>query len=980
VRPQIFTCCLNNNIPANAAQLKELDHYNDKFIVFRAIDAAWCEILVLAMSTRPSFTRKASQPVNRQITIEPHRASQHLNKPLKVENTSTMGEDEDVPFNVDYLRELMEETSPERLEYAVKRGMKLILSIRGAIDTHSEGQAHTEEWLTQIDELRAQAMLTRTVIGVVGNTGAGKSSVINALLDEERLLPTNCMRACTAAVTEISWNEDEDEHKRYKAEIEFISATDWEKELTIMFHEMTDGSGKFIKECTNPDTEAGVAYAKVRSVYPQMTKEGILKAQIPSLLMNHGVSKVLGTTTRFEDGRPDSFYRRLQKYVDSNEKEVKDRPKGGGKPIEYWPLIKCVKIYARSDALSTGAVIVDLPGVQDSNAARAAVAESYMRQCSGLWIVAPINRAVNDKAAKNLLGDQFKRQMKYDGMFSNVTFICSKTDDISITEAVESLSIESQVQEPWDEISKLENERDTLQRKVDELNRQYDTYGTGFIAQDELIEVWEEHQDQPADREEVDAPLKKNISKKRKRDEQRNKPRKHINLSSDAESDEDMVSERDESDETSAAEDNGSWEDPLMIEQIKAKSEARKLEKAVARKEKSNIDALIAKTTRQIKQISEKIRDLQADVDALCITGRNNYSKDRIRDDYAMGIKELDQQNAIEEDEENFNPDVDIRDYEKLANSLPVFCVSSRAYQKMCGRLEKDSNVTGFKTLEETEMPQLKQHCKKLTEAGRMSNCRVFLNSLSRLLLSLSLWSGNNECGIKLTNKQRKLEVSHLQKQLDFLESAFDEAVKLCTRDVEDTLEDKLFRWYPAAQLAAQEAALPTVEQWGSHRSTGGLWYATYKAICRRNGGPWNSTSGTHDFNKQLSEPIEKHLVSGWERCFQRQIPAVLETFNQKMGLLLREFHKKIADRRQLKGTGAAGMHVLSMKLQILEARFGQLSQQMAAIISEEQKKANRKIKPVISEAMEDAYLLCTSEHGEPVMNSPVWPKFFSDF
>jgi len=50
----------------------------------------------------------------------------------------------------------------------------------------------------------------------------------------------------------------------------------------------------------------------------------------------------------------------------------------------------------------------------------------------GLWIVAPINRAVDDKAAKSLLGESFKRQLKYDGTYSRITFICSKTDDISV--------------------------------------------------------------------------------------------------------------------------------------------------------------------------------------------------------------------------------------------------------------------------------------------------------------------------------------------------------------------------------------------------------------------------------------------------------------------------------------------------------------------------------------------------------------------
>jgi hypothetical protein len=53
--------------------------------------------------------------------------------------------------------------------------------------------------------------------------------------------------------------------------------------------------------------------------------------------------------------------------VDSKEKSTNDNKKQG-REIEYWPLIKVVKIYTKSDALSTGAVVVDLPGVHDSNA------------------------------------------------------------------------------------------------------------------------------------------------------------------------------------------------------------------------------------------------------------------------------------------------------------------------------------------------------------------------------------------------------------------------------------------------------------------------------------------------------------------------------------------------------------------------------------------------------------------------------------
>lgn len=47
-----------------------------------------------------------------------------------------------------------------------------------------------------------------------------------------------------------------------------------------------------------------------------------------------------------------------------------------------------------------------LLGVHDSNAARAAVAEGYMKQCTGLWIVAPIVRAVDDKVSPATTGSR----------------------------------------------------------------------------------------------------------------------------------------------------------------------------------------------------------------------------------------------------------------------------------------------------------------------------------------------------------------------------------------------------------------------------------------------------------------------------------------------------------------------------------------------------------------------------------------------
>ena len=60
----------------------------------------------------------------------------------------------------------------------------------------------------------------KTVIAIVGATGEGKSSLINALLDHRNVLPTSGHRACTAVVVEVENNAESDQ---FEADIEFRS-------------------------------------------------------------------------------------------------------------------------------------------------------------------------------------------------------------------------------------------------------------------------------------------------------------------------------------------------------------------------------------------------------------------------------------------------------------------------------------------------------------------------------------------------------------------------------------------------------------------------------------------------------------------------------------------------------------------------------------------------------------------------------------
>ena len=133
-------------------------------------------------------------------------------------------------------------------------------------------------------------------------------------------MPTNCMRACTAVVTEMSYNHSEDPRALYRADIEFIQAADWEKDLKISLDELIDGNGQISRECTNPESEAGVAYAKIKAVYPSWTKEELARSSVADLMQEECVKNVLGTIKNIEKSQPEYFYRALQSYVDSKEK------------------------------------------------------------------------------------------------------------------------------------------------------------------------------------------------------------------------------------------------------------------------------------------------------------------------------------------------------------------------------------------------------------------------------------------------------------------------------------------------------------------------------------------------------------------------------------------------------------------------------------------------------------------------------------
>lgn len=130
----------------------------------------------------------------------------------------------------------------------------------------------------------------------------------------------------------------------------------------------------------------------------------------------------------------------------------------------------------------------------------------------------------------------------------------------------------------------------------------------------------------------------------------------------------------------------------------------------------------------------------------------------------------LDEEAASLEDELAFDPDGNIRDYDAVAEALPVFCISARAYQKLRGRLPGEAvHVEGFRSIEETEIPRLQIHLKVATEEGRANEARRSLTKLNELLTSMKLWvAGDSNVGLR--KEDRAKNENFVRAQLGALE------------------------------------------------------------------------------------------------------------------------------------------------------------------------------------------------------------------
>ncbi|KIJ27412.1 hypothetical protein M422DRAFT_55053 [Sphaerobolus stellatus SS14] len=156
-------------------------------------------------------------------------------------------------------------------EEALKQGVGMVKAIKDHVLRLELGsKIRKDVWLREITGLEQQGSPT-TLVAVCGATGAGKSSLLNAILDVN-IVPTSGMRACTAVVTEISYQDK----PTIDADVSFLSREEWQQELEVLLDDLVDEDGN-LRRATDLRSEAGVAWHKVHAVYPSLTQDQIAR-------------------------------------------------------------------------------------------------------------------------------------------------------------------------------------------------------------------------------------------------------------------------------------------------------------------------------------------------------------------------------------------------------------------------------------------------------------------------------------------------------------------------------------------------------------------------------------------------------------------------------------------------------------------------------------------------------------------------------
>ncbi len=242
-------------------------------------------------------------------------------------------------------------------------------------------------WAARLDDVAVEAAQPRELrVALAGSTGAGKSTLLNAVLGA-RVLPVSTVRPCTAAITELRWADLDG----FRARVRFVSRSRWEDQLRA-WAELLAGE---------PRDRAAEAERLLLRQQVLDTLGAVYGPEAAERFVRGGGRRVLVEPARvaraFDQGTmerstasTDLLRALLGEFLDA--------------ASTLWPVVETVEVAGRFDLPDPGLVLVDLPGLNDANAGREAVARRALAGAQVVLVVFNTARGLTRDVVDVLVG------------------------------------------------------------------------------------------------------------------------------------------------------------------------------------------------------------------------------------------------------------------------------------------------------------------------------------------------------------------------------------------------------------------------------------------------------------------------------------------------------------------------------------------------------------------------------------------------
>ncbi|KAE8325321.1 hypothetical protein BDV39DRAFT_194466 [Aspergillus sergii] len=310
---------------------------------------------------------------------------------------------------------------------------------------------------------------TRTA-GFIGNSGVGKSRLINSLLDQEGLARSSSDgAACTSVVTEFR-HTDARHPDRYTIEVDYMNEDEVNELLEALVQSFRMYYTDFYREVTSIEDQERIrnqstrAWSTLNSLFrnqPELTHE---------FLSDQTDGALSGILEQLRDWAAQSYTRRpggaaLQHtIIPGNVQECRyhldmlTMDPHDESEATIWPFIRLIRVYLRSPVLKTGLVLADLPGFRDLNYARVRATEIYLKNsCHEVFIVATISRCLSDGSIQEI--------KKHCDEEQPLRIVCTHSEDVNASETARGGSdLAAQIKQLQKRIKDVNKQRAELEK------------------------------------------------------------------------------------------------------------------------------------------------------------------------------------------------------------------------------------------------------------------------------------------------------------------------------------------------------------------------------------------------------------------------------------------------------------------------------------------------------------------------------------